>query len=338
MYKVSIGNAFGHSIYNDLTAAEITEGVTNAYDKIDRIFTEYKVSLLSPENMEADLFGEATTAQPQNQGFVASLGAAIRVLITSFGKMIERIGEMFMSNDAKIRKQQQQLERELAANPDLKRKVMALSASGVINLKDIKDINELSKEVDKLMEEKDPKTLRGKLEKLKKEWDDPNGKFLKRVAAIGATVGLVATIYKATTSLRGFKDDITNGSKHNKDTMGKLVEGLRSQISEDEMNKGVAVPKDVLDKKVSKKLDDVTLWEAKLAAKKFEHGCYQQSLQIMNHNYSELNKGQQFIARFFGNSKGKTVKNAPLKRALDNVNAQAKFFPKADKPDKGETK
>ena len=101
MYTISVGNAFGHSIYTDLMMQEITEGVNAAFDNIDKIFAEYHQSLLSPENMEAELFGEAKkdpvpAAQPQaqpvqSQGIVASLGAAIRSLIAAFGKMIQRI-------------------------------------------------------------------------------------------------------------------------------------------------------------------------------------------------------------------------------------------------------
>lgn len=330
MYKVSIGNAFGHSIYSDLAVAEITEGVTNAFDKIDRIFTEYHVSLLSPENMEAELFGEAV--EGPSKGFVERLGAAIRSLISAFGQMIEKLGEMFMTNDAKLRKQQEQIERELAKDPDLKKKVMSLSAAGAINLKDIKDINELSKEVDKLMEEKNPKTIKGKLEKLKKEWDDPNGKFLKRIAAIGATVGLVTTIYKVSTSLRGFKDDATKGAKHTQETMQKLAEGLRNEtkkyVKDNHSTLSDADKEKMVNDITDLKVNSVTAYEAKIAAKKFEHGCYQDALNILNHNYREVGKAQARVLKYLGNKGTKAVKNAPLASALNNADASAIFNPK----------
>ena len=162
MYTISVGNAFGHSIYTDLMMQEITEGVNAAFDNIDKIFAEYHQSLLSPENMEAELFGEAQAPQqqPAKKGIAASLGAAIRSLISAFGQMISRLGEAFMSNDAKLRKQQEEIQRQLNADPDLKKKVMALSAEGVLNIQDMKDINQLSEEVDKLLAEKDPKTCK----------------------------------------------------------------------------------------------------------------------------------------------------------------------------------
>lgn len=296
MYTISVGNAFGHSIYTDLMMQEITEGVNAAFDNIDKIFAEYHQSLLSPENMEAELFGEAKkdpvpAAQPQaqpvqSQGIVASLGAAIRSLIAAFGKMIQRIGEAFMSNDAKIRKQQEELQRQLAAHPDLKHKVMALSAEGAIDIKDMKDINQLSAEVDKLMEEKDPQTLKGKLAKLKKEWDDPNGKFLKRVAAVGTAVGLATTLYKAYQSCHGFGKDSGERAKKTQENL----QGLN-----DMLKKAGGDPK------------TVNNLEAKIAARKFEQGCYQEALTVANHDYSELSKGYQILLKVFGNTKGKEV-------------------------------
>lgn len=298
MYTISVGNAFGHSIYTDLAVQEITEGVNTAFENIDRIFAEYHQSLLSPENMEAELFGEAkkeapvpqqTPQQPtQNKGVVASLGAAIRTLISAFGQMIQRIGEMFMGSDARLRKQQEELQRQLAAHPDLKRKVMSLSAEGAIDLKDMKDINELSAEVDKLMEEKDPKTLKGKLAKLKKEWDDPNGKFLKTVTAVGTVAGLATTLYKGYQSIHNFGSDAKTRSKKSQENIQGLYNFLNG--------------KDGVDVNT---INDV---EAKLAARKFEQGCYQEALSIAQHNSSELSKGYGIVMKIFGNKADKDGK------------------------------
>ena len=169
MYKVGLSTAFGESIYAESYIDELNKGVSRAYDIVENIFQEYTLEQLSPERLEESLFGEAEQSQEVPQSFVEKLGAAIRNLVIQIGKFIENLGTHFMSGEAQARKAQEQLERELAAHPDLKKKVMQLSTEGAINLRDMKDINELSKEVDKLMEEKDPKTLKGKIEKLKKE-------------------------------------------------------------------------------------------------------------------------------------------------------------------------
>ena len=298
MYTISVGNAFGHSIYSDLVVQEITEGVNTAFENIDRIFAEYHQSLLSPENMEAELFWEAKKEEPvpqqapqqptQNKGIAATLGAAIRTLIGAFGQMIQRIGEMFMGSDARLRKQQEELQRQLAAHPDLKRKVMSLSAEGVIDLRDMKDINELSAEVDKLMEEKDPQTLKGKLAKLKKEWDDPNGKFLKTITAVGAVAGLATTLYNGSKSLHNFGSDAKTRSKKSQENIQGLYNFLNG--------------KDGVDVNT---INDV---EAKLAARKFEQGCYQEALSIAKHNSNELTKGYGFLMKIFGNKADKDGK------------------------------
>ena len=318
MYTISVGNAFGHSIYSDLVMQEITEGVNAAFDNIDRIFAEYHQSLLSPENMEAELFGEAPvqqqTQQPtQNKGIVASLGAAIRGLISAFGQMIQKLGEVFMSNDAKIRKQQEELQRQLNADPDLKKKVMALSAEGVLNIQDMKDINQLTEEVDKLLEEKNPTTIKGKLAKLKKEWDDPHGKFMKRVSAATAVVGLGAACYKLYSDVKKGKE---NTIKHIKSKQSTLQD-MAKMMDEHDMN----MRKDGKSWSESKYGAGTVNWlESKLAAIKFEQGCYNEAMNILNHNSSECSKGFGIMLKYGGNKKAKEVdaSKSPIQRAIKN--------------------
>lgn len=340
MYTISVGNAFGHSIYTDLMMQEITEGVNAAFDNIDKIFAEYYQSLLSPENMEAELFGEAQApqqqqAQPAKKGIAASLGAAIRSLISAFGQMISRLGEAFMSNDAKLRKQQEEIQRQLAANPDLKKKVMALSAEGVLNIQDMKDINQLSEEVDKLLAEKDPKTLSGKLAKLKKEWDDPHGKFLKRVGAATAVVGLAAGCYKLYSDVKNGKEKTLNCSKKRRESLNTLYEEIEKQH-----RTAGPMTKDDTKLKNMKSINFSSDWsktvtgtEAKLAAIKFEQGCYNEAINILHHNYSECSKGQQFILKFLGNKKNKTIAydKSPFQKAVSNAQLGNKLNPKDKK-------
>ena len=336
MYTISVGNAFGHSIYTDLMMQEITEGVNAAFDNIDKIFAEYHQSLLSPENMEAELFGEAQDpqAQPAKKGIAASLGAAIRSLISAFGQMIARLGEAFMSNDAKLRKQQEEIQRQLNADPDLKKKVMALSAEGVLNIQDMKDINQLSEEVDKLLAEKDPKTLSGKLAKLKKEWDDPHGKFLKRVGAAAAVVGLAAGCYKLYTDVKNGKEKTIANSKKRRESLNKLYEEIEKQH-----RTAGPMTKDDTKLKNMKSINFSSDWsktvtgtEAKLAAIKFEQGCYNEAINILHHNYSECSKGQQFILKFLGNKKNKTI--APEKSVFQKAVSDAQLGNKLNPKDK----
>lgn len=337
MYTISVGNAFGHSIYTDLIMQEITEGVNAAFDNIDKIFAEYHQSLLSPENMEAELFGEAQAPQqqPAKKGIAASLGAAIRSLISAFGQMISRLGEAFMLNDAKLRKQQEEIQRQLNADPDLKKKVMALSAEGVLNIQDMKDINQLSEEVDKLLAEKDPKTLSGKLAKLKKEWDDPHGKFLKRVGAAAAVVGLAASCYKLYSDVKNGKEKTLNCSKKRRESLNTLYEEIEKQH-----RTAGPMTKDDTKLKNMKSINFSSDWsktvtgtEAKLAAIKFEQGCYNEAINILHHNYSECSKGQQFILKFLGNKKNKTIAydKSQFQKAVSDAHLGNKLNPKDKK-------
>lgn len=311
MYKVSIGNAFGHSIYTDLCMNEMAEGVHTAFDRIDSIFTEYAVSLNSPENLEAELFGEAADEKSVSPKFVERLGAAIRALVSEIGKFIEKIGEAFMTNDAKLRKQQEELERQINADPDLKKKVMTLSAAGAINLRDMKDINELCSEVDKLMEEKNPTTLKGKLDKIKKEWDDPNGKFLKKIAGATAVVGLAAAIFKLSPQLKDAKDNLTLKSKENQKELQKMGNYFQYY------NKTVKGKTSTID---IRKMNDM---QTRLALAKFKQGRIEEAANIALHNHKELSKGTAILARLAGGGKKIVPKSkSELQRAVGNRGQQ----------------
>lgn len=277
MYKVGLSTAFGESIYAESYIDELNKGVSRAYDIVENIFQEYTLEQLSPERLEESLFGEAEQSQEVPQSFVEKLGAAIRNLVIQIGKFIENLGTHFMSGEAQARKAQEQLEKELAAHPDLKKKVMQLSTEGAINLRDMKDINELSKEVDKLMEEKDPKTLKGKIEKLKKEWDSPDGKFLKTVAAAGAVAGLLVSCYKINEYCTKNKKDTLESAKASQKVMRELGEQI--------VKKGY-------------KTDQISNYRMKVALKQWEQDKRAEALRTLDYNQKQCTKGYAILERF----------------------------------------
>ena len=277
MYKVGLSTAFGESIYAESYIDELNKGVSRAYDIVENIFQEYTLEQLSPERLEESLFGEAEQSQEVPQSFVEKLGAAIRNLVIQIGKFIENLGTHFMSGEAQARKAQEQLERELAAHPDLKKKVMQLSAEGAINLRDMKDINELSKEVDKLMEEKDPKTLKGKIEKLKKDWDNPDGRFLKTVAAAGAVAGLLVSCYKINEYCTKKKKDTLESAKASQKVMRELGE----QIVKNRY-----------------KTDQISNYRMKVALKQWEQDKRAEALRTLDYNQKQCTKGYAILERF----------------------------------------
>lgn len=277
MYKVGLSTAFGESIYAESYIDELNKGVSWAYDIVENIFQEYTLEQLSPERLEESLFGEAEQSQEVPQSFVEKLGAAIRNLVIQIGKFIENLGTHFMSGEAQARKAQEQLEKELAAHPDLKKKVMQLSTEGAINLRDMKDINELSKEVDKLMEEKDPKTLKGKIEKLKKDWDNPDGRFLKTVAAAGAVAGLLVSCYKINEYCTKNKKDTLESAKASQKVMRELGEQI--------VKKGY-------------KTDQISNYRMKVALKQWEQDKRAEALRTLDYNQKQCTKGYAILERF----------------------------------------
>lgn len=277
MYKVGLSTAFGESIYAESYIDELNKGVSRAYDIVENIFQEYTLEQLSPERLEESLFGEAEQSQEVPQSFVEKLGAAIRNLVIQIGKFIENLGTHFMSGEAQARKAQEQLEKELAAHPDLKKKVMQLSTEGAINLRDMKDINELSKEVDKLMEEKDPKTLKGKIEKLKKDWDNPDGRFLKTVAAAGAVAGLLVSCYKINEYCTKNKKDTLESAKASQKVMRELGEQI--------VKKGY-------------KTDQISNYRMKVALKQWEQDKRAEALRTLDYNQKQCTKGYAILERF----------------------------------------
>lgn len=297
MYKVAINTAFGESIYTDMYIQELANDTERAFDAVHAIFDEYTLESLSPENMEAMLFGEAQTTQEAPKGFVEKLGAAIRTLITEIGKFIEKIGTHFMSGEAQARKAQEELEKELVGNPDLKKKVMQLSAEGAINLRDMKDIAQLSEEVDKLMEEKNPKTLKGKFEKLKKEWSNPEGKFLKTVAAGAAVAGLVLTCYKVSEQVRNSRKDSEEVSKKQQKALRELGEQIRNNKMDAEQ---------------------ISNHQMKVAMQQWLQGQNAEAMQTLAYNSNQAKKGFGIASKLC--KKFKIDKNPNMAtRAVKNV-------------------
>lgn len=314
MYKASIGTVYGHSIYADICVEEMCSDVTEAFDTIDSIFQEYHMQQMSISAIEDELFNESSS---QTSGsFPERLGAAIRALISKIGQFIENIGKMFMSDEKAARKEQAELEKEINKDPDLKRKVMQLSAAGALNLRDVGDINALVKEVDKLMEEKDPKTIRGKLEKLKKEWNDPDGKFLKSVGAISAGAALVTTLFKLGPDIAHGVKNLTDLSRDNQ----KQLQEFGSWISKKGVNikevpdvqlrqaakyykKGKEADAILAAKyKAGKKSDNSAEYnleypaaEEKFKLLQFKHLCITDTLKKIKHNDEERKKGLRTV-------------------------------------------
>ena len=353
MYKASIGTAFGHSIYSDLCVEELCSNVTEAFDAIDSIFQEYHMGQMDISVIEDELFEESNSSS--SGSLPERLGAAIRALLTQIGHFIENIGKMFMSDEKAARKQQAELEKEINKNPDLKRKVMELSAAGALNLRDVGDINALVKEVDKLMEEKNPKTFKGKLEKLQKEWKEPDGRFLKTVGAISTTAGVIAVLFKLGPDITHAVSNLTDAAKANQKQLEefsqwagkhgsniKEVPEAQIRYAAKQYKKGKQA--DALEalkykagsgEKKTKGGKEYNLKypeeaELKFKAIKFKQECINDVLNATKHNEEERKKGMKLVfdicKKFHvmqGTDYGKGIAaNAKLAKQSDKIDAR----------------
>lgn len=275
MYLIGNKNAFSYGSMQSLYYKEFTEGYDECGEKIDSIFNEYNSLLLAPEYMMQDMFeaeGESEVEKsPDSTNFVTRLGKAIRELIKQIGENIKKFLSSFKKEDETFNKNQALIEAALKQDPDLNKKVLELAKSGALDIHDIKDLNELQAEVDKLMEEKNPKTLKGKFEKLKKKWDDPTvTKIAKRVAFITSVVTLAAGLYK-------LRQHIRDNSKFAQEKVA------RTQKSLSEMADYMAVHEHL-------DATQMGVLQQKIAIKKWEAGKMGEAAAIVNGDYSKVNK------------------------------------------------
>lgn len=297
-----IGNKNTSSCYGmmSLYYREFTSGLDACGDKIDSIFNEYNALLLSPEYVMEDMFEAGGAKSPDSSNFIARLGKAIRELIQTIASNIKKFMDSFKKEDAKFNKNQALIEAALKKDPDLNKKVMELAKSGALDIHDIKDLNELQDEVDKLLEEKNPKTLKGKFEKLKKKWDDPNvTKTAKRIAFIGAALGLGSAILKFRKDIRENSKAVRELSEKNQKALSDLTDYMAVHEHIDATEMGVL--------------------QQKLAIRKWLSGKHGEASAIVQGDYSNVNKGMQRILEWSKNSKMMQAKDSK-NRALNAMN------------------
>lgn len=296
MYLIGNKNAFGYGSIESLYYRDFTEGYDECGAKIDSIFNEYNALLLSPEYMMQDMFEAEGAKSPDSTNFVARLGKAIRELIKQIGENIKKFLSSFKKEDETFNKNQALIEAALKQDPDLNKKVLELAKSGALDIHDIKDLNELQAEVDKLMEEKNPKTLKGKFEKLKKKWDDPTvTKIAKRVAFITSVVTLAAGLYK-------LRQHIRDNSKFVQEKVA------RTQKSLSEMTDYMAVHEHL-------DATQMSVLQQKIAIKKWEAGKMGEATAIVNGDYSNINKVTGKILNWSKNAEKQIKTNEALKNS-----------------------
>lgn len=320
----------------DLLYREYTTDVFGCFDDIDGLFKEQQMMALTPDNMEQELFGEAKAEKEEGPApkvsFVTRLGAKIRELIAKFKEMVTKFMMRFKKEDEVMKQQQALIEAAFRQDPSLKSQVIELAKSGNLNFTDIKNINELQAEVEKLMEEKDPKTLKGKFEKLKKKWDDPeNTKTVKRVKAVGQVVALVTAVIGIGVAVSKTKNTIIGDSKKTQETLAAFTKDLEALGDPSKSPYG--------DKyKLNKKEAEIGLLQMKMAIQKYSMDKYGEAFAILSDDMNQVNGVLKHITKvvdstkFAKNKQAKKLKTMKANAAVMNIkNSAAKA---AQKPQK----
>ena len=297
MYLIGNKNAFGYGSMESLYYRDFTEGYDECGAKIDSIFNEYNALLLSPEYMMQDMFEAEGAKSPDSRNFVARLGKAIRELIKQIGENIKKFLSSFKKEDETFNKNQALIEAALKKDPELNKKVLELAKSGALDIRDIKDLNELQTEIDKLMEEKNPKTLKGKFEKLKKKWDDPMvTKTAKRIAFVASVVALGTALFKLHGQIR---DNCKFAQEKAASTQKSLNELTDYMATHEHLD-----------------ATQMSVLQQKLAIRKWEAGKIGEASAIVSNDYSKVNKVMGKILNWSKNSENQIKINEDLKKNL----------------------
>lgn len=317
----------------DLLYREYTTDVFSCFDDIDGLFKEQQMMALTPDGMEQELFGEAKAEKEEGPApkvsFVTRLGAKIRELIAKFKEMMTKFLSRFKKEDETMKQQQALIEAAFRQDPTLKTQVIELAKSGNLNFTDIKNINELQAEVEKLMEEKNPTTFKGKFERLKKKWDDPeNTKTVKRIKAVGQVAALVTSLLAIGATLSKRKNSIMDNSKNTQnmlnDLMGKV--GELGDPKQKKYYKEVRTKNGKMQKvyyNIANNGDDIGLLQMKVGSCKYLSGRYGEALAVLSGDMDQVNGLLRNIIRTVDSTKlakNKQAKNMAKMRLNYGVN------------------
>lgn len=300
----------------DILYHEYTMDVFNCFDDIDTVFKEQQMMALSPEFMEEELFGEAKKEPKEDAGedapkksFVTRLGAKIRELIAKLKEMMTKFLSHFKKEDQTMKQQQALIDAAFHQDPSLKNQVIELAKSGNLNFTDIKNINELQDEVNKLLEEKNPTTLKGKFEKLKKKWEDPeNTKTVKRVKAAGTIISVVTAIIGIGTALGKRKTTIMDASQETQRRINSLMREL-------EANPDAA--------------DNMGYYQTKIAINKWLMGQQGEAMAILSGDMRNVNGLLRVITRGLDSTKiAKNKQTKELRKMRQNLSVADALYSK----------
>ena len=186
---------------------------------------------------------EFTVMESVSDDMMLLLEAAEKSLLQKIGEKILELRDKFIEFADKVidkiktftfnnKSNAQKLEKLLKEHPELKDETLMAVKDGTLNLNNIKSFKELNENYSEIIKlakkgEIDPKTLRGKWEKVKEKFEDNEDKIIKATKVVTGVIG-------AAVALKTFSVKCREAEKQNNDLK---AEGRRTaQLAYDWLN------------------------------------------------------------------------------------------------------
>lgn len=283
---------------------------------IDKMFSEFGI-LEEKVLLESSIMGSipesmSVVYESEKKNIFAKIGEMIIAIYNKFVTFIDSIIDKIKTYSFKKKSDIQKLDILLKHHPDLKNEAIAAFNAGALDLSDVRSLKELDSTFDEILKlarkkDIDPKTLRGKWEKVKEKFaQDEKSWGIVKVAA-GAT-----TVITAATAIKTFGEKCVKSTNNLQKEKQEMRE-RKAEILERLKGEGAIS-------------DDTGKWQTLLQIWRELNGCHSAA---RNQELSIINKISNGIVSFldkFNYDGGKILQNdlAKTKELADARKAEAK--------------
>lgn len=227
MISVSFVNNTIQPIKVNDSLIDIFNTVRESENSISLLVGDYISSMennMLNEAVGLDVITEDAMAE-KRKGIFDKIGEATMAVFKKIQDFIQKIVRAFKDLIYRLSPVEKKLDMVIKENPELANKVLAEIDSGNLSVMDLKNLNEVDKMYNDILEaakrkEIDDKTLRGKFEKFKMKFDsiiDSNSSTVKRVQNVAAVITAATVIITAKTALdKARKTSLDAGEASNK--------------------------------------------------------------------------------------------------------------------------
>ena len=251
-------------VNNTIQPIKVNDSLIDIFNTVRE--SENSISLLVGDyisSVENNMLNEAVgldvitedAMEEKRKGVFEKIGEATMAVFKKIQDFIQKIVRAFKDLIYRLSPVEKKLDMVIKENPELANKVLAEIDSGNLSVMDLKNLNEVDKMYNDILEaakrqEVDDKTLRGKFEKFKMKFDsfiDSNSSTVKRVQNVAAIITAATVIITAKSAL----DKARKTSLDAGEASAKYFTNFRKTVAEmEKTNYG-----DVLDPKVMTKLE-----------------------------------------------------------------------------------